>query len=83
MSKVVSLKTGEAASIDARCADVAAMLREVADQAERGEVTAAAIAFVRIDGTIGTLWESSGQVYQTIGAATVLCAEMAGLRVPE
>ncbi len=79
MSKVVSLR-GEVADLDARCRAVAKLFEEMAERARSGEVTAASVAFVRMDGTIGTLWEAAGQVYQTIGATSVLLGEMSGYR---
>lgn len=79
MTTVVTLR-GEAATIDARCAAVAEMYAALAERARAGEISAAATSFVKVDGTIGTLWEATGQRYQAIGAAAVLLAQMTSAR---
>lgn len=82
MSVVVNIH-GEAADIDTRCAAVAQMYEGLAARARNGEIAAAATAFVRSDGTIGTMWETAGSLYPAIGAVSVLIAEMTGARDTE
>lgn len=74
---------GEPASIDARCEDLALMCEKVAALAREGVAVASAIAFVKADGTIGTLWEAAGSGYPAIGAVAILQAEMTVAAVKE
>ena len=76
MSNVVSL-SGADASIAARENSIVEIIEAALAQAEAGQLSAVAIAYVAADGMPGTLWAMTGHSSAMLGAVTRLQWEMA------